>query len=198
MAFAFCFLSLLLGACPAQIRKDPATGQPYREPTVGEQLLALNVLFAQTNLSVQRGAIQAHALGMLPVGVAGDVVRATKRVAELDNDLLPLLAAAAQETPDIPALRAKLKQITDELTTVQVMNGLGIKNPDSQRTFAADALLLHSLVDQILALVERLIPSPQGAWNAIPAAHHTRLERGWLCLARIGGAGGALEAAARA
>lgn len=191
-------LSLGIAGCPAKIRKDSATGKPYREPTVGEQLLALNVVLAQSNLSLQSGAIKAHELGLLPAGAAVEVVHATRRVAELDNELIPLLQAAAQGTPDLPALRLKIKAIAGALASMQVMQGLGIQNPASQRSFAADALLVQSLADQILGLVERLAPPARdkGAWNEIPLARQPGAEFAGHHPGGIGTAGRAAGAAA--
>jgi hypothetical protein len=148
-------LCICLSAC-ASVRKDAATGQPPRDPTPGERALAANLMLAQVNKSVLDGVILANASGVLPDSAAETAVRITRRVAQLDKELTPLLQAAA--TPgaagDIAKIRALIAQIKDALGGAATLQALGIKNPKSQQLFSADLALVQALADQILGLID--------------------------------------------
>jgi hypothetical protein len=136
--------------------------------TPWEKVTTYNAVLAETNNTIEQGAELAAAQKILPVNVAREVIEYTSRVASVHLQITAFLAKGSAITAsDTATLNGLLAQIQASGTALVTSGVVGVKNPKSQQTIAADITSLVSLAQTITELVPALLTNP--AAPAVPA-----------------------------
>jgi hypothetical protein len=140
-------LVLLLIANVACIHKVGGQPTPY------EKAVTYSDMLAQTNNSIAKGVIQAQELKLLSITQANRILSAQERIAMNHQALSKILDLGPKvATTRADELRAILGGIKASLLQLDFeRDGLGIKNPTSEQTFANDTNAISSFADVILS-----------------------------------------------
>lgn len=124
--------------------------------TAFEKAVTYSDMLAQTNNSIAHGVIEAQQQGTLSVTQANEILVVQRQVAidhEAITKILQLGPAAA--TGQAAQIKALLDQIRAQINSLDFTSaGLGVKNPNSQQTFANDANTIFSFTDVILSSLQ--------------------------------------------
>ncbi len=137
----------VLAGCTGCIHRQ-GTNQPV---TPFEQVLVWNDVLAQTNNHISRGII-AMSPSVVAPAKAIEVLRAQKNLAVIDEQITTILKqgpdAAKQNSA---ALQSLLDQLSQSATILVDSGAIGVKNPETQRTFDADVQIISTLAGNILS-----------------------------------------------
>ena len=140
--------------------------------TPWEKVTTYNAVLAETNNTIEQGAELAAAQKILPVNVAREVIEYTSRVASVHLQITAILGKGSAITAnDTATMNGLLAQIQASGTALVTSGVVGVKNPKSQQTIAADITSLVSLAQTITELVPTLLTNP--APPATPATPST-------------------------
>jgi hypothetical protein len=129
--------------------------------TPWEKVTTYNAVLAQTNNSVEQGAELAAAQNILPVNGARLVITYTAQVAAVHLQITAALAKGSQLTISDTSTISQLLQQIQQSGTALVSTGLiGVKNPKSQQTIAADVTSIVSVAQSIVDLLPVLLSTP--------------------------------------
>lgn len=124
--------------------------------TPWEKVHTYNAVFAETNNTVERGAEAAASSGLLNPSQAGVVIAWTGQVASVHQQITSILEKGMVTDADLSTVRVLLTQIKDSGTALVNSGALGIKNPKTQQTFAADIDAIYSAGDAILSALQQI------------------------------------------
>jgi hypothetical protein len=151
----------------ACIHKTGSAATPW------EKVTTYNAVLAETNNTIEQGAELAAAQKILPVNVAREVIEYTSRVASVHLQITAILAKGSAITAsDTSSINGLLAQIQASGTALVTSGVVGVKNPKSQQTIAADITSLVSLAQTITELVPALLtnPAPSTTQTVTPSA----------------------------
>ena len=121
--------------------------------TAYEKAVTYSDMLAQTNNSIAKGVIAAQQQGLLTVAQTTTLLAVQQKIA-LDHKALTQILQAGTSTATSQATQVQnlLNDIRASINSLDFQSaGLGIKNPNSQQTFANDANTIFSFTDVILA-----------------------------------------------
>jgi hypothetical protein len=120
--------------------------------TAWERVNVNMAAMAQINEAVANGVIAAQKTGTITVQQAAPILNFQESVAK-DHMAIEniLLAGSAQAGNQPQQIKAMLTEIGKQGTVLIQSGGLGIKNPQSQQTFAQDLQAIVNLANLVLA-----------------------------------------------
>lgn len=138
--------------------------------TPWERVTTDNAVFSQIDNTVEQGAEAVSASGLLPPAEVVPVIAWTGQVATAHQQITAILAKGSTvDASDYATIRNLLDQIKASGADLVNSGALGVKNPKSQQTIAADIQALINLASAILTDVSLLqgttAPALKGATN---------------------------------
>ena len=136
---------LLTAAC---IHKTGGSVTPW------ERVNTYNAALAEANNGLERGAEAVVTSGLAPVAEMAPIINYSGQVALVHQQVTAILAQGQATQANIAAIRNLLAVIKKTLIANLPTSALGLKNPKTQQTFAADVFNVGSLADALLAALE--------------------------------------------
>jgi pyruvate/oxaloacetate carboxyltransferase len=121
--------------------------------TPWERVTTYNAALAQANNTAEQGAEAIVSSGLATPAQAAPIILATGRVAGLHLQVTAVLKQGTASQVNVASIKAMVDQIHASINAVPVVS-LGIKNPKSQQSFAADLKSISTLADAVLASLE--------------------------------------------
>jgi hypothetical protein len=138
-------LSLMSTACIHKTNQAAVT--PW------ERVTTYNAALAQANDTAEQGAEAVVSSGLATPAQAAPIIIATGRVAGLHLQVTAILKQGTATQANIASIKAMVDQIEASINAIPVAS-LGIKNPKSQQSFAADLKSISTLADAVLSSLE--------------------------------------------
>ena len=142
----FLLVLLLNTAC---IHKASGPATPW------EKVATYNAAFADLNNSIERGAEAVAASGVITKQQAAPILLWNSQVAVAHQQITAIIAKGSVTTSDLTSIEGLLDQIRSSGNQLIRSGALGIKNPNSQQTFATDFNSIYTLADTILSLLQQ-------------------------------------------
>jgi len=130
-----------------------------------------NALFAQVDNSVEQGAEAVVTSGLVSAETMKPVIAWTGQIASIHEQITAILAkGTVLSAGDYTTIQSLLAQIQTSGTALINSGALGVKNPKSQQTIAADIQALLNLASAILSDLSALQSNPaQSQYPLAPA-----------------------------
>jgi hypothetical protein len=142
-ALCLIFLTALTTAC---IHKQSGPVSPWERVNVNMAAMA------QINEEIAKGMVAAQQSGSITVQQAAPILNFQEIVAKDHMAIENILSAgSAQASSHSEQIRATLSEIGKQGNALIQSGGLGIKNPQSQQTFAQDLQGIVNLANLVLA-----------------------------------------------
>ena len=145
------FVTMLLLSGVACIKKSNGT-----TPTPWEKVATYNAAFADLNNTIEKGVEAVNLSGVMSKQQAEPILLWTSQVAVAHQQITALIAQGSVTSADLTSIQGLLAQIKASGNSLIANGALGIKNPQSQQTFAADFNSLYTLADTIVSLLTTL------------------------------------------
>jgi type IV pilus biogenesis protein CpaD/CtpE len=131
--------------------------------TAWEKTTVDNALFSQLNATVQQGAMDLSTSNVLTPDQAHPVINLTEKVAITHKQVTAIIGKGSTvSASDYDTLKGLVDQIGASGTDLVNAGYLGVKNPRSQQTVAADIQALVGLAKAILTDVQAVKSAASG------------------------------------
>ena len=141
------FLLLLLTA--ACIHKSGGAVTPW------ERVTTYNAALAQANNTLEQGAEAISTSGLATPAQVAPLIGTTGTVATIHLQVTAILQQGTATAANIASIKALIDQMNASISAIPVTT-LGIKNPKSQQSFAADLKSISTMADAVLASLEAI------------------------------------------
>lgn len=123
--------------------------------TPWERVMSDNAVFAQLNSSVEQGTEAVVTSGLLKPADAAPVIGFSGEVANIHRQLTAILANGPNiNATNLATISTLLAQVQTSGTALVQSGSIGVKNPNTQQTIAADIQSLVSLAQSLLAEIQ--------------------------------------------
>lgn len=140
---------------PALLLWQGCAVKPSAPVSPAEQVLADNAILATSNGAVATAVMKLQGAGLVSTATAAPILGEQYRIAQIDNQLTPLLTATPSkwDTTQILQLIQQINSTADNL----VSHGLvGIRDPAQQQAITRNLDTITTIAGQMLQLVQSL------------------------------------------